>query len=59
LRAEEATGQVRLVRRLGHVAVYARTPDPGAVYGRCLTARPDGFKTLREFLDYDLRHERS
>jgi uncharacterized membrane protein len=59
LRAEEATGQVRLVRRLGHVAVYARTPDPGAVYGRCLSARPDGFKTLREFLDYDLRHERS
>ncbi len=57
--AERASGQVRLVRRFGRVAVYARTPDPGAIYGRCLTARPDGFRTLRAFLDYDLQRERT
>ena len=57
--AERATGQVRLLRRFGAVGVYARTPDPGARYGRCLTARPDGFRTLRDFLNFDLRRERA
>jgi len=58
LRAELASGQVRELHRFGKVGVYARTPDAGAHYDRCLTARPDGFKTLREFLDYDLKRER-
>ena len=58
LRAELASGQVRELRRFGKIAVYTRTPDAGARYGRCLTARPDGFKTLRAFLDYDLVRER-
>ncbi|MBD5635770.1 MAG: DUF2079 domain-containing protein, partial [Candidatus Eremiobacteraeota bacterium] len=59
MRAERASGQIRLLRRFGKVGVYARTPDRGAIYGRCLTARPEGFKTLREFMDYDLRGERA
>jgi uncharacterized membrane protein len=58
IRAEIATGQMRIVRRFGKVVIYARTPDPGALYGRCLTSRPDGFATLRGFLDDDLRQER-
>jgi uncharacterized membrane protein len=58
MRAELASGQLRLVRRFGKVGVYERRPDRGAIYGRCLTARPDGFSTLREFLDYDLARER-
>jgi uncharacterized membrane protein len=57
VRAELASGQTRVVARFGHVAAYARTPDRGAQYGRCLTARDKPFATLREFLDYDLSHE--
>ena len=59
LRAELASHQTRLLRRFGRVGVYARTPDPGARYGDCLTTRPDGFATLRDFLNYDLRRERN
>jgi uncharacterized membrane protein len=59
LRAELASHQTRLLRRFGRVGVYARTPDPGARYGDCLTTRPDGFATLRDFLDYDLSRERN
>ena len=55
--AEAASGQLRLLRRYGRVGVYARTPDRGAKYGKCLTARPDGFATLRDFLNYDLSRE--
>jgi uncharacterized membrane protein len=57
VRAEIASGQARELRRYGKVAVYERTPDPGAKYGRCLTARPPGFATLRDFLKYDLSRE--
>lgn len=57
--AEIAHGQTRLLHRFGKVRVYARTPDAGARYGRCITARPAGFATLREFLDYDLARERA
>ncbi len=56
---ERAIGQMRLVRRFGKVGVYTRTPDRGAVYGRCLTVRPDGFATLHAFLNYDLARERA
>ncbi len=56
---EIARGQTRLLHRFGKVRVYARTPDAGARYGRCITARPEGFATLRAFLDYDLARERA
>ncbi len=57
--AEIAHGQAHLLHRFGKVRVYARTPDAGARYGRCITARPEGFATLRAFLNYDLERERA
>jgi uncharacterized membrane protein len=57
--AEIAHGQTHLLHRFGKVRVYARTPDAGARYGRCITARPEGFATLRAFLKYDLDRERA
>jgi hypothetical protein len=55
---EVETGQARVLRRFGSVSVYARRPDPGAIHGRCITARDGRFKTLREFNDYNVRMSR-
>lgn len=59
VRAEVARGQMREVARYGKVAVYSRTPDAGAKYGRCITFRPEGYATLRDFMNADLKAERA
>jgi hypothetical protein len=52
IRNELASGQARVLRRFGHVTVYARKPDRKAVYGNCKTGEYGHFATLRKFLDY-------
>jgi uncharacterized membrane protein len=52
---ELSSGQARVLRRFGHVTVYARKPDRRAGYGNCKTGEYGHFATLRDFLNYSLR----